>query len=742
MSILQPPIAQRFKSRLPDAWQDRHRVKTPTVIQMEAVECGAASLAIVMGYYGRIVPLEELRVACGVSRDGSKASNVLKAARTYGFVAKGFKKEPDKLKEMRLPLIVFWNFNHFLVVEGFAKDRVYLNDPAMGPRVVTEEEFDEGFTGVVLAIEAGPDFVRGGSKPGLYRMLRGRVSGSEIALTYVVLVGLALVIPGLVIPVFSKIFVDDILIQGFRDWLTPLLIGMGLTALMRGGLTWLQQYYLLRLETKLALSMSGKFFWHVLRLPIVFFTQRYAGEIGNRVGINDRVAQLLAGELAINMLNVVMIVFYAILMFTYDATLTLVGILIACLNGAALKYIARKRIDANQKLLQDQGKLMGVSMAGLYTVETLKATGSESDFFAQWAGYQAKVMNGEQELGVATQTLGVIPALLSGINTGVILGLGGLKVMNGELTLGMLIAFQSLMGSFIDPVNKMMNLGTKLQDVEGDLNRINDVLRYQRDPQFRDEEAGVEPDDASNGHATKLSGHLELKNVSFGYSRLDPPLIENFNLTLKPGARVALIGDSGSGKSTVAKLVCGVYRPWDGEILFDGIPRDEVPRGTLTNSLAMVNQDIFLFSGTIRDNMTLWNETIPEIQLIQAAKDAHIHHDIMDRQGGYDSEVAESGVNFSGGQRQRLEIARALVGNPSIIVLDEATSALDPTTEQAVDDNLRRRGCTCLIVAHRLSTIRDCDEIIVLERGKVVQRGTHEAMKDVDGPYARLISAE
>lgn len=714
------------------------RVKTPTLLQMEATECGAASLGIVLAYYNLRVPLEELRAECGVTRDGSKASNVMKAARRYGMVAKGFQKSPKDLLKVPVPMIIHWNFNHFLVVEGFVGDKVYLNDPAVGPRHVSREEFDQAFTGVTMALEPGPDFKKGGEKPSLIASLRRRLQGARAALIFIILTGLGLVIPGLVTPIFTRVFVDDVLVKGMDDWIKPLLIGMGLTVIIHALLTWLREYFLLRLETRLSLSTSSKFFWHVFRLPIQFFTQRYAGEIGSRVGINDKVAQLLSGELASTVVNIITVTFYAILMFQYDVVLTLIGIFIVTLNIVALQYFSRKRRDGNQRLLQEQGKLLGTSMSGLQTIETLKASGTESDFFARWAGYHAKTINAQQKLSIYSQLLNGVPTLLSSLNTAAILGFGGLRVMEGQLSIGELVAFQALMGSFVAPFRDLVNLGSKIQEVEGDMNRLDDVLRYQIDPELADSDRASPAD----SNRSRLMGHIEVKNLTFGYSRLSPPLIEGLNLTFKPGSRIALVGGSGSGKSTVARLVAGLYQPWEGEILFDGQLRAQVSRPLLTNSIAMVDQEIFLFEGSVRENITLWDESIPKPDVIQAAKDAHIHEVIAARAGGYDSMIAEAGRNFSGGQRQRLEIARALVGNPSILVLDEATSALDPATEKIIDGNIRRRGCTCLIVAHRLSTIRDCDEIVVLEYGKVVQRGTHDSMRRVDGPYAKLIQAE
>ncbi|MFZ5642329.1 MAG: NHLP family bacteriocin export ABC transporter peptidase/permease/ATPase subunit [Bacillota bacterium] len=711
------------------------RVKVPTVLQMEAVECGPASLAMVLGYYGRFVPLEELRLECGVSRDGSRAGNLLKAARKYGLRATGYRLELERVKKFQGPMIIYWNFNHFLVLEGFKKGLVYLNDPASGPRRVTEEEFDHSFTGVALTFEPGPDFQKGGEKSTIIPALKSRLKGFEHYLTYLTLAGLMMVLPGLVIPVFTRIFVDNILLQNMKSWVFPLLIGMGLTAFLRMGLTWLQNFYLLKMETKLALSTSGKFFWHVLRLPMQFFAQRYSGEIGARVQINDQVAQFLSGRLARTALDCMAITFYFVLMLRYDVLLALVGLFIAFLNILYLQFVARKREDQNQKLLQDRGKLLGTSMAGLQIIETLKAGGNESDFFARWAGYKAKVVNAEQEMGVSNGYLAVVPFFLDTLNVMLIISIGGLHVMNGQLTIGMLVAFQSLMSSFLEPVRSLVIMGSTLQEMKGNINRVEDVLRYQVDSRLADLDS---PEGLPAG-PVKINGFLELKDVTFGYSRLEPPLIENFNLKMRPGSRVALVGGSGSGKSTIAKLVAGLYQPWSGEIFFDGKPRSSIPRPLITNSLSVVDQDIILFEGTVRDNLTLWDSTIAEADVVQAARDACIHEDIASRDGGYDHLVEEGGRNFSGGQQQRMEIARALAGKPAILILDEATSALDPVTEKIINDNMRRRGSTLIVVAHRLSTIRDCDEIIVLEKGKVAQRGTHEQMKDAEGPYANLI---
>ncbi|HSU14672.1 NHLP family bacteriocin export ABC transporter peptidase/permease/ATPase subunit [Longimicrobium sp.] len=716
------------------------RVRVPTILQLEAVECGAATLAMVLAAYGRWVPLEEMRVACGVSRDGSKASNMVKAARRYGLDARGFKKEPAQLRELAPPMILHWNFNHFVVLEGFRKGRAHIVDPSTGPRRVTTEELDQAFTGVVLTFGRGEAFARGGALPGVVASLRGRLVGAGPALAFAVLAGIALVVPGLVAPAFSRVFVDQVMVKGLRGWTTPLLAAMVVAGLVMATITWMQQTQLLRLETRLALGSSGRFLWHVLRLPVSFFTQRFAGEIGSRVGVNDRVAQLLSGELATTMLSLLVIAFYAAVMVQYDLVLTGIGVAVAALNVGALRWVSRRRVDISQRLQQDRGKLMGVAMGGLQTIETLKATGSEAFFFTRWAGQQAKVVNAQQQLALYTHLLSVVPPFLLATNTALLVGIGGLRVMDGRLSMGMLVALQALLIAFVTPVNRLVDLGGTLQEVKGGLARLDDVLNATPDP-LAGAFAAVQTDGEAED-PPRLEGRLELRGISFGYSPLEPPLIEDFSLALEPGRRVALVGGSGSGKSTIARLVCGLHEPWTGEVVLDGRARAAVPPASVAASLAFVDQDVFLFAGTVRDNLALWDPGVPEADLVRAARDASIHEEITARPGGYHARVEEGGRNFSGGQRQRLEIARALVGNPSLLVLDEATSALDPPTEAAVDDALRRRGCACVIVAHRLSTIRDADEIIVLERGKVVERGTHDELYAAGGVYRALIEAE
>lgn len=720
-------------------------VRVPTVLQMESVECGAAALSIILGHFGKFVPLEKLRIACGVSRDGLKATNIIKAAKEYGLEAKGYAKSIEKLMQIQTPAIIFWNFNHFLVLEGFTKKRVYLSDPAQGRYHVSHQEFDDSYTGVVMTFEPGENFERGNEKRGLFSSLLSRIQNSKISITYIILASLFLVIPGLVIPSFLKVFIDKYLINNFSGFVMPLLLIMGAVLLVNSVLVYLQQYFLLKLETKLALVTSSKFLWHVFHLPIAFFTQRYSGEVGNRVSLNDKVAKLLSGDLANAALNIIVVLFYALLMFSYDTVLTLIGILMATLNIVVLRYVSTSRKDGSRRLSNETGKLLGATTSGISMIETLKASGRENDFFTNWIGYLAKVMNAQQELGWLTIRLNAVPALIASLTNSLILGIGALRIMDGDMTLGALVAFTYLMNNFIGPVNQLVSVGTLLHETESDMGRIDDVLNYEVDRQFRKEEPNESSGELyqeSNLIGNKLIGYFEMKDVTFGYSTNTPALIENFNLKLRPGSRVALVGGSGSGKSTVAKIASGLYDPWQGEVLLDGKSRDLIPKHIITDSLAVIDQEVMVFNGTIKENISFWDSMIPEKHIINSARDAEIHDVIASRNDGYDSSVLEGGANFSGGQRQRIEIARALASNPTILIMDEATSALDATTEKIVMDNIKKRGCTCLIVAHRLSTIMDCDEIIVMEFGKIVERGTHQELLSNKGVYAHLIETK
>ncbi len=722
------------------------RKRTPTLLQMEAVECGAAALGIILGYFGKIVPLAELRQACGVSRDGSKASKVLKAARTYHLEAKGYKMDLEKLYEEALPFIIFWNFNHFLVVEGFGSNRVFLNDPATGPRTVSYEEFDEGYTGVVLVMKPEVTFRKGGSKTRLLPSLIRRLKGSYYAVILTLIIGLLLVFPGLAAPVLTQVFIDQVLIQDQTNWLRPLLISIVLVAFIQAFLSYLRQRYLRQLHIKLSMAMSSHFLWHLMYLPISYYAQRYPGEISSRILLNDRVSDVISGKLASTVIDALMISFYALLMAFYSWKLTGIGVSLALINVFILQALARQRVDASLRLATEEGKVEGSAIAGLQSIETLKATAQESDFFTRWAGYYTRSVNTSQKLARSDQVLSIVPTFITALTQLVILVIGGFEVFRGVMTIGMLIAFQSLMTSFQNPISRLLSFSSLLQELEGDLARLDDVLANPIDPILRSQRSLLNKD-PQNSHtqeetSARLKGHLELRGITFGYSRLEEPLIKDFSFKIRPGQRVALVGGSGSGKSTVARLIAGLHEVWSGEILLDGVPRSQIPKEHLANSIAMVEQEIFLFEGTVRENLTLWDETISRSQIVEACKDAVIHDVITQLPDGYESILIEGGSNLSGGQKQRLEIARSLVNDPTLLIMDEATSALDTESEQIVMQNLRRRGCSCVIVAHRLSTVRDCDGIIVLEHGRVVEQGTHDYLWSINGTYRSLLESE
>lgn len=711
-----------------------NRVRTPTVLQMEAVECGAAALAIILAHYGRWVPLEELRIECGVSRDGSKASNIVRAARGYGLVSKGIRAEVDYALKLKPPFIVFWKFNHFLVVEGIKGQKIYLNDPALGPRTIDYDEFDKCFTGVVLEMVPNETFMKEGAKQSVLKRLLPMAHGAESAFILVMLASLMLVLPGLLMPTLIKSFIDKVLVSSMSEWIFPLVVGLVLAGLLNAALTWMQQHYLAKIQVKLAIASASRFFWHTLLLPVTFYTQRYVGDIASRFHSVTRIAEILSGQLSTNIVNMFVIVFYGVVMLTISIPLTIGVVLLTALNGIAVKLVQRKRSDLNSRLTTQAAKVSGVGMGGIQAIETLKATGTESDFFSTWGGYHANKINAYQELGAYSLTLDEVPVLMRKLSTALVLGGGGLLIMSGDLTVGGLVAFQALMGYFTAPIDSLVRLSRDLQEVDADLARLEDTLRYEKDPLF----SGASHPKAMQ--QSKLSGHIEIRGLTFGYSPLSPPLIVDFDLSLKPGARIALVGGSGSGKSTLAKLIVGLYRPNSGSILFDGRAIDDIPRDVFTQSLGYVDQDVYLFEGSINDNLALWDSSVQKKNIVTAAHDANIHEVIAERPDGYESLSDEGGNNFSGGQRQRLEIARALARNPSILILDEATAALDTATEKLIDDHVRRRGCSCIIVAHRLSTIRDCDEIIVLDKGLVVERGRHNQLLEKQGRYAELVN--
>ena len=710
--------------------------KVPQIMQMEALECGAASLAMVCAYYGLWKPLEEVRRDCGVSRDGSNALNVVKAARSYGFEAKGYRFEPEQLRaEATFPCIVHWNFNHFVVCRGFKKGKVYLNDPAKGEYSVSLEDFDRAFTGICLCFEPGEGFEPGGAPASIASFAKERLRGSKTALLFVGITSAIVSVMGMLNPTLSQVFTDELLTHDNPEWYVPFMCVFAAVAVITAVISALNAIFLLKVEGKMDVVSSTSFVWKILRMPMEFFSQRMTGDIVTRATSNASVAQSMVGLLAPLVINFAMLIVYLVVMVSYSPLLATIGVASTALNIVMARIISKKRVNITRVQMRDQANLVGCTMAGINMVETLKASGAEGGFFRRWAGYQAAANTQAIKYARLNQYLGLVPSLISSLANAAVLMVGVLLVVRGEFTAGMVLAFQGFLSQFAAPAQSLIGTMQSFQEMRTDMERIQDVMNYDDDP------ALLAPE-LKEGQGEKLRGGVDMDHVSFGYSPLAAPLIEDFSIHVEPGHSVAFVGGSGCGKSTLAKLIAGLYQPWSGEVSFDGTPLLQVPREVLAGSVAVVDQDIVLFNDTVANNIRLWDASIEDYEVILAARDAGIHDVIVSRDGGYDHRLLEGGRDLSGGQRQRLEIARALAQDPTVLILDEATSALDAKTEGEVMHAIRKRGVTCVIVAHRLSAIRDCDEIIVLDKGHVVERGTHEELYAAGGVYTRLVAQE
>lgn len=717
-------------------------VKVPVVMQMEALECGAASLCMILAYHGKWLPLEQVRSDCGVSRDGSSAKNVVMAARAYGLKAEGYRMEPEALKEITLPAIIHWNFNHFVVLCGFKKDKVVLNDPGRGVVEVSNDEFDKAFTGIVLKFEKTSEFVPEGKPKSVWEFAKKRLQGTLPQFIFVVLTGILISVVGVITPLYSKIFMDNIITAKNPEWFKFFIIAMVITLIFSAIVSAIESICWLKIEGKFAVVANAEFMWHVLRLPIEFFSQRYAGDIVSRQYSNEQIAGSLIRQLAPVFMNVCLLIFYLMIMINYSLLLTIIGISTVFVNLFVMRYSSKKQMNFSRTAMRDSGKLTATTMSGIEMIETIKASGAENGFFERWAGYYANQQNAQTQISKFNYYIGIIPSILQGCTNIMVLMAGVYMILEGKFTIGMLMAFQGFLGSFLSPVNQLMSVNQSFIMMRSSMERVEDVMNHKTEDFEANSHSESKYQLKEADESGKLSGLVEMKNITFGYSKLDKPLIKDFSISIKPGSTVAFVGGSGSGKSTLAKLITGLYPVWDGEILFDGKKKKQIDEYTYKSSVAMVDQDITLFEDTVTNNIRMWDNSIEDFAVIMAARDADIHETIVSRTGGYSHQIKEGGKNFSGGQRQRFEIARVLSGEPTIIILDEATSALDAKTEEQVMKNIRNIGATCIVIAHRLSTIRDCDEIVVLKNGLVQERGTHDELYANDGLYKELVCSE
>lgn len=704
-------------------------VKTPSVYQLEACECGAASLSMILRYYGFYAPMEELREACGVSRDGSSAASLVMAADKYGLESHGYKKNAEQLKSFEFPCILFWNSNHFVVLEGFRGKKVYLNDPANGRRSISYEEFKRLYSGIVITFKPRSDFKKRKGSDGIVKFFAGRLSQEKSTVAFLIICGLLLTVPGILLPEFTQEYIDRILLNKQYAWFSQILFCIFFTYVYQIVYSFIRKHILNKLKLKLTVIYNNNLMNKLIKLPISFFEQRYAGELSGRLDNNDEVNAFLSGSFSDAVLNILEAVFFLVFLLRYNLKLSMVGIFGVIINAGLTLAMIEPLKNMSLKLKQDLGRQNAILTAGFSVATSIKANGVEDEYARETIDDFALTASSEQRIGASQQVLSAFPGAVNNIVNMMVLIVGGMLIIRGECSTGMLTGFLMLLGTFNQPINQLISISMELQNTRAGISRVLDVENAIGDSKF-----DIEKDSKEYG----FEGYVEMKDVVFGYNSTLPPVVDGISFKIAPGSRIGIVGSSGCGKSTVARLVAGMVTPWSGEIKIDDIPIDKISHREITENVMVVNQNNTIFSGTVRDNLTMWRNDISDKDIRNAVVDAEAEELILSLPGEYESKLTEGGYNFSGGQRQKIEIARALIHNPAILVLDEATSSLDAITESKILNNLKKRNCTTITIAHRLSAVKDCEMILAMADGKIVECGSHEELLAKGGLYYSL----
>ncbi len=703
--------------------------RVPVVLQMSPVECGAACLAMLLGYFGRKTRIAECRDRLGLGRDGATAQNIARAARSYGFRVRSFSIEPQDLTEFSLPVIAHWNFNHFVVIERCSPDKIGIVDPAFGRRTVAAAEFDAAFTGIVLVLEPGDGFEPATPKPVCSSWIARLLTGPAILgiLVQILVASAPLQFFGLAVPLFTKALVDTVLPHRLHDLLSIAAIGIVLLVAAQAVTAYLRSVLLLRLQARLDSQIMLGFFEHVLSLPFAFFQQRTSGDLLMRLTSNITIREALTNQLLAGVIDGAFVLVYFGVLMAMDMRFAGTACLLALAQIAVLVLTGRRLRQATQEDLVAAAESQTYLIEALSGVASLKASGAEDRALEHWSNLFFRHLHASLRKGNVSSTVGTLLMTLRLFSTLLLLWLAALRVLDGEMSLGMMLAVNALAASFLMPLGSLVANAQQLYLVRAHLDRVSDVLAAE--PERRH----------PNSAPVHLRGGIELRHVDFRYHSSGALVLHDLNLVVEPGQKIALVGRTGSGKSTLAKLLLGLHRPSAGEVLYDGMPLDRMDLVAVRRQMGIVLQEPWLFSGSIRQNITFHTPCLPLASVFEAARIAEVHDDVARFPMGYETVLIEGGVALSGGQRQRIAIARALVHKPRILVMDEATSHLDAITESRVERNLGSLHCTRMVIAHRLSTIMDADLIVVLDNGSIVEQGTHAQLMSRDGHYAAMV---